>query len=138
MVIALLLVLSGALQEKTPEDRPIRKGDTVILRGCLTGGVVEAGELSSSDGNVKHLLPHDYRLTGKKDLLKALKEAHMHHVDAITGVLKTDLPVERKGMGGRIGNTSVGIGVGNPQASTQRALPVVEVKSFEHVDIRCR
>jgi hypothetical protein len=138
MVIALLLVLSGALQEKMPEDRPIRKGDTVILRGCLTGGVVEAGELSSPDGNVKHLLPHDYRLTGKKDLLKALKEEHMHHVDAITGVLKTDLPVERKGMGGRIGNTSVGIGVGNPQASTQRALPVVEVKSFEHVDIRCR
>ena len=133
-----LIVTFGFAQEKPSEVKPPKKGDTVVVRGCITGGVIEAGELSASDGAYKHLVPYDYRLTGKKDLVKMVKEDHLHHADTVTGVLKTDLPKEPKGMTGRIGNTSVGIGLGTSQGYTNRPLPVLEVTSIEHVDVRCR
>lgn len=138
MLITLLLLALGVgvTQEKPAERRPPKKGDTVVVRGCVVGGVIEGGELSSTDGEFKVLELHDYRLTGKKDLVKTLKEQHAGHADVITGVLKTDLPTERQGM--RIGNAGVGIGVGNSQGYAQRALPVLEATSFAHVDVRCR
>lgn len=139
LITALAIVVSLAFaQEKPSVVKPPKKGDTVVVRGCITGGVIEAGELSSQNGEYKHLVPYDYRLTGKKDLVKMVKEEHLHHADAVTGILKTDLPTERKGMTGRIGNTSVGIGMGPSQGYTQRAIPVLEVTSIEHVDVRCR
>ena len=139
LITALALVVSAAfVQDKPSVAKPPKKGDTVVVRGCITGGVIEAGELSSADGEYKHLVPYDYRLTGKKEVVKAVKEEHLHHADAVTGVLKTDLPKEPKGMNGRIGNTSVGIGMAPSQGYTQRAIPVLEVTSIEHVDVRCR
>jgi hypothetical protein len=139
LITALALLVSVALaQDKPSAAKPPKKGDTVVVRGCITGGVIEAGELSSHDGEYTHLVPYDFRLTGKKEVLKAVKEEHLHHADAVTGVLKTDLPTERKGMSGRIGNTNVGIGMGPSQDYTQRAIPVLEVTSIEHVDVRCR
>lgn len=132
-----LVVLFGFAQEKPAASKPPKKGDTVVVRGCITGGVIELGELSTADGGYKHLVPYDYRLTGKKDVVKMVKEEHLHHADAVTGVLKTDLPKEPKGMTGRIGNTSVGIGLGSSQPQPP-PLPVLEVTSIEHVDVRCR
>ena len=132
-----LIVAVGFAQEKPSVSKPPKKGDTVVVRGCITGGVVQAGELSTSDGSYKHLVPYDYRLTGKKDVVKMVKEDHLHHADVVTGVLKTDLPKEPKGMTGRIGNTSVGIGLGSSQPQPP-PLPVLEVTSIEHVDVRCR
>jgi hypothetical protein len=139
LITALALLVSVAFAQGKPSAaKPPKKGDTVVVRGCITGGVIEAGELSSADGEYKRLIPYDYRLTGKKDIVKTVKEEHLHHADAVTGVLKTDLPTERKGMSGRIGNTNVGIGMGPSQDYTQRAIPVLEVTSIEHVDVRCR
>ena len=136
---ALALVLTVAFVQDTPSvAKPPKKGDTVVVRGCITGGVIEAGELSTPDGSYKHLVPYDYRLTGKKDVVKMVKEDHLHHADTVTGVLKTDLPKEPKGITGRIGNTSVGIGLGTSQGYTNRPLPVLDVTSIEHVDVRCR
>jgi hypothetical protein len=140
MLITALVVLMGlaAGQEKSSAAKPPKKGDTVVVRGCITGGVIEAGELSSKDGAYTHLMPYDYRLTGKKEIVKMVKEEHLHHADRVTGVLKTDLPTERKGGTGRIGNTSIGIGMSPSQGYTERPLPVLEVTSIEHVDVRCR
>lgn len=138
LVTALALVLTvGFAQEKPSQPKPPKKGDAVVVRGCITGGVIEAGELATVDGGYKHLVPYDYRLTGKKDVVKMVKEDHLHHADAVTGVLKTDLPKEPKAMTGRIGNTSVGIGLGSSQPQPP-PLPVLEVTSIEHVDVRCR
>lgn len=134
----LLLVALGLASMQVKTNTPPKRGDAVVVRGCLSGGVVEAGELTSADGEYKHLATHDYRLTGKKAMLKTLKDEHAHHVDILTGVLKTDLPTERRGPTGRIGNTGIGIGVGAAPGSSPRALPVLEVTAFEHVDVRCR
>ena len=138
LTMVLLAFGVGVIQDKPTLEKPPKKGDTVVVRGCIAGGVIETGELSSQDGEYKHLELHNYRMTGKKDVLKTLKEQHGGHADVVTGVLKTDLPTDRKGMSGRIGGTGVGIGLGSPQASTERALPVLEVTAFEHVEMRCR
>ena len=139
MRIAPLLVLLLAVPGPGRADDPRpRKGDTVVARGCLGGGVLETLDLATTDGKAREVAALTFRLTGDKKLLKTLKEEHTDHSDTITGVLKTDLPDEKKSVGGRIGNTSIGIGMVNPNASTQRALPVLEVKEFEHTDIKCR
>lgn len=139
MLIPLLLMVGfAAVQEKPAADRPPKRGDTVVVRGCVTGGMIEAGELSARDGDYKHPLAYDYRLTGKKELVATIKKDHAGHVDIVTGVLKTDMPTEMKGLSGRVGNTSIGVGLGGPQGVPPRPLPVLEVSSFEHVDVRCR
>jgi hypothetical protein len=139
MRIAPLLVLLLAAPGLSAADDPRpRKGDTVVARGCLGGGVLETLDLKTTDGKAREVAALTFRLTGDKKLLKTLKEEHTDHSDSITGVLKTDLPDEKKAIGTRIGNTSIGIGIANPNASTQRALPVLEVKAFEHTDIKCR
>lgn len=139
MRIAPLLVLLFAAPGLSAADDPRpRKGDTVVARGCLGGGVLETLDLKTTDGKAREVAALTFRLTGDKKLLKTLKEEHADHSDSITGVLKTDLPDEKKAIGTRIGNTNIGIGIANPNASTQRALPVLEVKAFEHTDIKCR
>lgn len=139
MRIAPLLVLLVAAPALSAADDPRpKKGDTVVARGCVGGGVLETLDIATKDGKAREISALTFRLTGDKKLLKMLKEEHADHSDTLTGVLKTDLPDERKGTGTRIGNTSIGIGITNPNASTQRALPVLEVKEFEHTDIKCR
>jgi hypothetical protein len=139
MRIAPLLVLLVAAPGLSAADDPKpRKGDTVVVRGCLGGGVIETLDVATKDGKSRAVAAISFRLTGDKKLLKTLKDEHTNHSDTITGVLKTDLPDERKAVGARIGNTNIGIGMVNPHASTERALPVLEVKELEHTDIKCR
>ena len=134
-LLVLLIAVPGLHAADDPKPK---KGDRVIARGCVGGGVLETLDISTTDGKAREVAALTFRLTGDKKLLKTLKEEHTDHSDRLTGVLKTDLPDEKKALGTRIGNTSIGIGMANPNASTQRALPVLEVKEFEHTDIKCR
>ena len=139
MRIAPLLCFLVLAAPTVPDDdlRP-RKGDEVIAKGCLGGGVLDTLDITSVDGKKRHIEQVSLRLTGDKKLLKTLKDEHANHSDKLTGVLKTDLPGDRKGLETRIGNTSIGIGMVDRNAGRQRALPVLEVKEFEHSDVRCR
>lgn len=135
--LLLALVVALPLQEKAHEGRP-KKGDTVVARGCVASGVVDGADLVDEEGRVRYAVPMTYRLTGDKKLLKTLKEEHARHLDLLTGVLKSDLQDERRAAGARIGNTRIGLGVPDPNPSNRQVLPVLEVKSFEHRDVRCR
>lgn len=138
MRIALLTLLVAGPVVSAADDPKPKKGDTVVARGCVGAGVLETLDLRTTDGKAREVAALTFRLTGDKKLLKTLKEEHANHSDSITGVLKTDLPDEKRSVETRVGNTSIGIGMVNPNASTQRALPVLEVKEFEHTDIKCR
>ena len=102
------------------------------------GGVLETLDVVTKDGKARAVAALTFRLTGDKKLLKTIKEEHTNHSDSITGVLKTDLPETGKSFGTTIGNTSVGIGMVNPHGATDRPLPVLEVKEFEHTGVTCR
>ena len=135
---ALAATLTAHTASTVADDPKPKKGDTVIARGCLGGGVLETLDVVTKDGKAREVAALTFRLTGDKKLLKAIKDEHTNHSDSITGVLKTDLPEAGKSFGTRIGNTSVGIGVVNPNGQTDRPLPVLEVKEFEHTGVTCR
>jgi hypothetical protein len=135
---ALAASVTALTLTSTPDDPKPKKGDTVVVRGCLGGGVLETLDVVTKDGKARAVAALTFRLTGDKKLLKTIKEEHTNHSDSITGVLKTDLPETGKSFGTTIGNTSVGIGMVNPHGATDRPLPVLEVKEFEHTGVTCR
>lgn len=141
MKAALLLLLAASigLQEPVPEPKPPKRGDTVTIKGCLDGGVLESTESSTADrgGNLHNAVV--YRLTGDKDLLRRIKKEHAGHLDVLTGVLKTDPPTTTV-RGTRIGKTRIFIGAGASRGMGPEPpppMPVLEVKELEHTEVSC-
>jgi hypothetical protein len=140
LVLVVVSALSVMTQEKSDELLP-KRGDTVVVRGCISGGKIESTETSVRDGSGRYSGLVTYRLTGDKKVLNALKKEHGGHVEVLTGILKSELPAGDAPRGKRIGNTGISIGIGrppraNPAAPT--AVPVLDVKEFEHSGVTCR
>lgn len=152
MMISLLLSLAMWLpfadvtgaQDAPKQDRqqkeakPPKRGDVVVAKGCLKGGVLESGDLTSEGGGA-YIEMTTYRLTGDKESLAEIKKDHDGHLDVITGELRTDLPTATRGA--KIGNSRITIGVGPSRGMMPEPpppMPVLKVKSFEHTGIDCR
>ena len=84
-----------------------------------------------------------YRLSGDKTLLKKMREEHDGSLVEVTGILKSTLPPAGEMYGTTIGKTRVRIGIGSPNtgsgatAEANRSLPVLEVKNYEGVPVKC-
>jgi hypothetical protein len=126
-------------QQKDAAEKPPRKGDRLVVRGCLNGPLLEGIEASGA-ANAPLLPPGvTFRLSGDKKLLKQLRAEENGRKVEITGILKSELPQE-SGVGARVGNTRIGVGVGTPdrmQQQTPPHRPVIEVKSFEPLAVSC-
>jgi hypothetical protein len=143
MVIALLLSFAMSFapagqDRKDAEAKPPKRGDIVVAKGCIRGGVLESGSLTTPGaGDYIDLLT--YRLTGDKKTLEEIKKDHEGHSDVITGELRTDLP---KATAGRtVGNTRITIGVGPSRGMMPEPpppMPVLKVTAFEHTGVDCR
>ena len=139
-----LVVLVGVGGLAAQERKPPKKGDTVVIRGCLRGSAVESAETRTVDaeGETKtdDLVPSlTYRLQGKKDLLKELKDKHDRKVVEVKGILRSELA--GSGLGTTVGRTRIAIGVdartGSGGARNDQAIPVLEAQSFEGTTITC-
>ena len=138
----IMLVAVGAL---AAQDRKLpKKGDTLVIRGCLRGSSVESAETRTVDaeGETKtdDVVPSlTYRLQGKKDLLKELKDKHDRKVVEVKGILRSELA--GSGLGTTVGNTRITIGVdarpGSGGPRNDQAIPVLEAQSFEGTTITC-
>lgn len=144
MLTRLLVIatLVGASWQDPPVKEPKEpgRGDTVTVKGCLTGGVLESSDLSTRDrdGNLHHLIT--FRLTGDKKTLEQIRKEHSGHRDIVVGELESDLPSVAP-RGKRIGKTNITIGIGASQGMGRQApppMPVLKVKTFEHTEQRCR
>ena len=139
MTLPVLVLFIAAWPHAPAVDDPKPgRGDKVVVKGCIARGVIESLDVTSQDGTKRSFGPLSFRLTGDKKLLKTLKDEHAHHSDTVRGVLKTDLPTERAGISGKVGNTGIGFGIVDPNNRTQRPLPVLEVREFEHSADVCR
>jgi hypothetical protein len=148
MVTALLLfalLLAPVPQEKEKEkeeNKPPKRGDVVVAKGCLRGGMLENADLGrpGGGGSVPELLT--YRLTGDKKILEEIRKEHDGHSDEITGELRTDLPNSMTTYGKKVGNTRIVIGAGSNRGMNPEPppppMPVLKVTSFEHTGISCR
>ena len=133
-VLLLLAAITLAAQEK--RELP-KRGDTVIVTGCVTRGRIESNDMRVQDSEAKFERNVIYRLTGDKKVLASLKEDHDAHVETLTAVLRSELPTE--GQARTVGNTRIGIGLpGRNDPAAPPSYPNLEVKSAEHTGKTCR
>lgn len=143
--LCLSLIMLVAVGVLAAQDRKLpKKGDTVVIRGCLRGSSVESAETRTVDAEgetkTEDLVPSlTYRLQGKKDLLKELKDKHDRKVVEVKGILRSELA--GSGLGTTVGNTRIAIGVdartGSGGPRNDQAIPVLEAQSFEGTTITC-
>ena len=122
------------------EAKEPKRGDNVTVRGCLTGSVLDSSQMAVPGSDSRIFQPVTFRLTGDKKTMEQIRKEHSGHLDTIVGVLKTDLPTTMN-RGKRIGNTNVTVGIGasrGMQPEPPPPMPVLQVKSIEHSDQRCR
>ena len=109
-------------QEPRDKDKLPDKGDSVIVKGCLKGLVLQATETTTSDSTGILTEPLSYQLKGNKDLLKKMREKHDGHLVEVSGILKSSL----QGLqvrGKQMGKTRVYIG-GGPMPSAPSVVTV--------------
>ena len=143
--IALALALCAApLGAQTAKAKPPKKGDTLLITGCLRGSAVEAAETMTLDAEgtarTEEGVPVlTYRLQGDKNLLKDLKAKHDRKVVEVKGILRSE--ISGSGIGRDVGRTRITIGVdprtGRSPHGEDRAIPVLEAISFEGTTVSC-
>ncbi len=138
----------AARQDKVEQKMP-QKGDVVIVKGCLSGLTLDSTQTTSEENDGVLDARIQYRLTGKKELLKKLKDEHQHRIIEVTGVLKSTLAGSDYGKGKQIGKTKIFIGGGHsgglgqggqperPQDRMNQMQPVLDVRSVEGVMSVC-
>ncbi len=139
-----VIVLTAAGLLYAQDHKLPKKGDTLVIRGCLRGSAVESAQTMTVDAEgetkAEDLVPSlTYRLQGKKELLKALKDQHDRKVVEVKGILRSELG--GSGIGTTVGRTRITIGVdartGSGGARNDQAVPVLEAQSFEGTSISC-
>ena len=141
--LAAVLWTAAAVQEKPKKDAAAlpKKGDPVVLEGCLRGGALESAEVAAEDSDVPVASGLTFRVTGNKSLLKDMKQKAEGRLIEIRGLLKSEL-LPQDGYGTKLGRMRVTIGTpsanpGSAAAEANRSIPVVEVKSFEATETTC-
>jgi hypothetical protein len=144
-VVALLIahLLSAVpLSAQDALQKPPKKGDTIVVRGCLRGNAVEQADLliEDAEGDAKRndsVPALTYRLQGDKSVLKELKDRHDRMVVQVKGILRSEL--SGGGPGTTVGRTRITMGSDprNPTRGAEEQLPVLDAKSFEATKVSC-
>lgn len=139
--IAVSAILAAQNKSRDPTALP-KKGDPVVLKGCLRGGALEATDVGAEDSSTPLVSGLTFRLTGKKDLLKEMKQKYDGRLVEVRGTLKSDLQAQA-GYGTNVGGMRITIGgptagpAGAREAETRKPLPVVDVSDFEGSGTGC-
>jgi hypothetical protein len=139
-VVALLALCSIPIAAQSEKPRPPKKGDTVMVEGCLRGSAVEAAELMTVDAEeqirrVDEVPPLTYRLSGDKKVLKSLKDKHDRTIVKVKGILQSEL--SHGGPGTTVGRTRITIGLDPNNRNADRPVPVLDAISFEGSAVKC-
>lgn len=141
--ILLVFALATPVQQERPPAKLPKKGDTIIVKGCLKGSSLESTETGILNADATMMTALVYRLTGDKSTLKQMRQEHEGKVVEVTGILKSTLPPATDLRSKTIGKTRITIGVGSSHvgspatAEANRSIPVLEVKSYEGVPVKC-
>jgi hypothetical protein len=142
MMLLLFVLVPILTQDRADEpSKPPKRGDIVIAKGCLRGGVLESADLNKPDGGARSAEFATFRLTGDKKTMDEIRKEHDGHSDAITGELGTDLPSTTQVRGKQIGKTRITVGVGPSRGMGPEPpppMPVLRVTSIEHTGTTCR
>lgn len=135
------LTATAVAQQQAPAEKPPKKGDRVVVRGCVSGPVLEATDTKTVDATGGLSASVTYRLTGDKTLLKQMRADDEGRLVEIVGVLKSELPQGDARRSKQVGRTRIVVGISTPQSSQPQGpppMPVLEVKSYEALGAPCR
>lgn len=145
VAVAVSLDLALAAQEAKPSVP--RKGETIVVSGCLRGSALESARTRQVGADGSAITPDGpdavpvltYRLDGDKSVLKKLKDKHERRLVDVTGVLRSELTPGPSGTS--VGRTRIIVGM-DPRAMGGRAgdnqvIPVLDVRSFEGSTVVC-
>lgn len=130
-----------AARDEGRRIKPAEKGDTISVKGCLSGNALIATESDEVDAAGVMANGVTFRLDGRKGELKSLREAHDGKLVTVRGELKSDLRREQ-GQSATVGRMRITIGgappnPNSPQAANRRSLPVLELESFTGSQTPC-
>jgi hypothetical protein len=121
MTLAFLLALMASPQENKQEHPRVPKDSIeLVVTGCLKGRVLAVSDIRQEDTQSGPIVKaRSFRVAGKKDIMKDIKEQDGHLVD-VTGIVKKSSLVEP---GIKVGK-SVTIGGGPPVAGSGGHAPL--------------
>jgi hypothetical protein len=150
IIATLLLLLASAAPARAQAPpaaepaKPPQKGDEVLVRGCVTGTMLQASSTRrpAADSSIDDAIT--YRLSGPRGILRTIRADHDGQIVEVRGVLRSKLPEARGGQPGtrELGKTGIFVGLGAPPRGNSPGdmvpyIPVLEVVSFETVGSRC-
>jgi hypothetical protein len=133
MTFTLLAALSMTTAQDTSQERPRVPKDSVelVVTGCLKGRVLAVSDVRQQDTQRGPIVrARSFRLAGKKDVMKDVKDHDGHLVD-VTGLVRKSALIEP---GVKVGKGIV-IGGGQPVAGGAGTRPAPPVESVPVLDV---
>ena len=133
MTLAFLLALMASPQENKQEKPRVPKDSIeLVVTGCLKGRVLAVSDVRQEDTQSGPIVKaRSFRVAGKKDIMKDIKEHDGHLVD-VTGIVKKSSLVEpgiKVGKGVTIGGGPPVAGSGGHTPLPTEYIPVLDVES---------
>ena len=121
ITLTLLLALLSSPQENQQEHPKVPKDSIMlVVTGCLKGRVLAVSDVRQEDTQSGPIVKaKSFRISGKKDIMKDVKDHDGHLVD-VTGIVKKSALIEP---GIKVGK-SVTIGGGPPVAGSGSTTPI--------------
>jgi hypothetical protein len=141
-VAAITLGFSASASQK-PEGGgilPSGKGDTVVVRGCVSGSLLKDLRAQKTEPVTGSETAVVYRLTGEKKLLQVIQKEHQDQVLDVSGVLASNPASPSTVHSKTMGKTRVFVGAGAQETSDPAktpSYPTLKVTSFEVVRPGC-
>jgi len=143
MTLALIVALGMTAAQDNPQERPKVPKDSIqlVVTGCLKGRVLAVSDVRQEDTQSGPIVrARSFRLAGKKDVMKDVKDHDGHLVD-ITGLVRKSALIEpgvKVGKGIVIGGgPPVAGGAGTRPAPPVESVPVLDVESVRQRASSC-
>jgi hypothetical protein len=133
MTLALVVALGMTAAQETPQERPKVPKDSIqlVVTGCLKGRVLAVSDVRQEDTQSGPIVrARSFRLAGKKEVMKDVKDQDGHLVD-VTGLVRKSALIEP---GVKVGKRIV-IGGGQPVAGGSGTRPAPPVEYVPVLDV---
>lgn len=142
MFVTITLTLCMSVMQKPEEGGipPSGKGDTVVIRGCLSGSLLKDLAAHKTEPLTGAETAVVYRLSGEKKLLQAIQKEHQDEVLDVSGVLTSNPNSTSTVRSKSMGKARVFVGTGRQETSEPSkppSYPTLRVTSFEVVRPGC-
>jgi hypothetical protein len=143
--LVLTALVTVQSQEKPPQEpKPVPKDSVEVLTaGCIKGRVFTATGAREGETQLRgpDITGRSFRLAGKGDVMKQVKEHNGHYVEVSGLILKSAL--ESTGVGTRVGNTRVVVGaprtdpMSMSMSQPQGGVPVMDISGLRYLESSC-